>query len=137
VEWYFGARSPHNDLNLEDWRSRDRAYRWTAHARRFFQEHLPFWDMEARNDLLDSEGQYCMAKEGEVYAIMTPFGQPIGLKLGHTDATFGVRWYDPREGGKLIDHGERLTASEDGRVELVPPGAGDWVALVEALKTTE
>jgi hypothetical protein len=137
AEWYFGANNPHNDLNLEDWRSRDRAYRWTANARRFFEDHLPFWEMASRNDLMGEEGQFCLAKEGEIYAVMTPFGQPATLKLGPIQDTFRVRWYDPRQGGELIDHGERLTAGDDGWATLVPPGEGDWVALVELIASAD
>ncbi|CAH0999509.1 hypothetical protein LEM8419_00809 [Neolewinella maritima] len=134
VEWYFGARSPHNDLNLEDWRSRDRAYHWSAHARTFFETHLPYWDMQGHNELSQGEQQYCFAKPGEVYVVLTPFGQPATLDLRGAEGEFSVRWYSPAQGGELVDKGERVRAS-DGRVRLVPPGEGDWVALVE-LRTT-
>lgn len=46
VEWYFGYQRPHNDLDLEDFRSRDRLWDYTRFARQFFEEHLPFWEME-------------------------------------------------------------------------------------------
>ncbi len=129
VEWYFGAKSPHNDLNLEDWRSRDRAYRWSAHAREFFEDHLPFWEMEGRNDLTESATNFCFAKEGEVYVVYSSFGQPASLDLSGTVGEYTVQWYNPREGGELQDYGE-LVRAEDGRVELVPPGEGDWVSLL-------
>ncbi|MBB4078724.1 hypothetical protein GGR28_001337 [Lewinella aquimaris] len=130
VEWYYGARSPHNDLNLEDWRSRDRAYRWTTHARKFFERHLPFGEMEGRNELLASEAQFCFAREGEVYVVFLPFGRPATLDLSGTEGEFTVQWYDPRKGGELIDHGELVSAS-DGQVGLVPPGEGDWACLLK------
>ena len=128
VEWYFGARSPHNDLNLEDWRSRDAAYRWSAHARTFFHEQLPFWDMEGHNELTRDSLQYCFANPGEVYVVLTPFGHPATLDLTDATGEYTVQWYDPRA-GELIDHGERVDAAT-GSVELVPPGGGDWVALL-------
>nr|WP_256534267.1 DUF5060 domain-containing protein [Lewinella sp. JB7] len=130
VEWYYGARNPHNDLNLEDWRSRDRAYRWTTHARRFFERHLPFADMVTRNELLEGSDQFCFAKEGELYVVFTPLGRPATLDLSGTEGEFTVRWYDPRKGGDLIDHGE-LVRADDGQVSLVPPGEGDWACLIE------
>ncbi len=133
VEWYFGARSPHNDLNLEDWRSRDRAYRWSAHARRFFEDHLPFWEMEAHNELTEGQTDWCLAKPGEVYAVYLPFGDPAKLDLSAANGEFTVRWYNPRQGGELIDRGE-LVSSTDGSVELVPPGEEDWVALLTRRK---
>ncbi|MGB3799514.1 MAG: DUF5060 domain-containing protein [Lewinella sp.] len=130
VEWYFGANSPHNDLNLEDWRSRDGAYRWSAVARRFFEDYLPFWEMSPRNELTESETDWCLAKPGEVYAVYLPFGRPAKLDLSGTEGEFTVRWYDPRLGGDLVDVGE-MVAADDGVVELVPPGDGDWVALLQ------
>ena len=129
VEWYFGARSPHNDLNLEDWRSRDAAYRWSAHARAFFERYIPFWEMEARNELTESPTDWCFAKPGEVYVIYLPFGRPATLDLGGDEGEFRLSWYDPRNGGDLLATGDILAAGA-GPVTLVPPGEGDWVALV-------
>ncbi|WP_116125665.1 DUF5060 domain-containing protein [Lewinella sp. IMCC34183] len=128
VEWYFGARSPHNDLNLEDWRSRDRAYRWSAHARQFFHDHLPFWDMEAHNELTGG-AEFCFTNPGEVYAVGLPFGQPATLDLSGAGGEYMVQWFNPRT-GELEDVGE-LVHAEDGEVELVPPGTGDWVAVLK------
>ncbi|THH40354.1 DUF5060 domain-containing protein [Neolewinella litorea] len=130
VEWYFGARSPHNDLNLEDWRSRDRAYRWSADARQFFERHLPFWDMEARNELTREDNEFCFAQAGSVYVVNLPFGEPATLDLSDTEGEYTVQWYNPREGGDLEDYGELVQAS-DGEVELVPPGEGHWVCLLK------
>ncbi len=129
VEWYFGARSHDNDLNLEDWRSRDRAYRWSAQARTFFEREIPFWDMEAHNELTAQEGEFCLAHPGEVYVVYLPFGEPATLDLSGTEGEYMIQWFDPREGGELQDFGERVDAA-DGKVELVPPGEGDWVSLL-------
>ena len=133
VEWYYGSNNPHNDLSLEDWRPRDRAYRWSAHARRFFHEYLPFWDMQARNDLVTGEETFCFVEAGEVYAVFLPFGRPATLDLSDAEGEFTVEWYDPREGGALIDKGERVMAS-DGEVQLVPPGEGDWAGLLRRVR---
>jgi hypothetical protein len=51
VEWYFGYKYAHNDLNAEDWRSRDRMWDQTRHALEFFQRHLPFSRMSQADDL--------------------------------------------------------------------------------------
>ena len=129
VEWYFGARRPHNDLNLEDWRSRDRAYRWSAHARHFFERYLPFAEMEGHNELTEGATDWCFAKPGAVYVVYLPFGRPARLNLSGTDGNYTLHWYNPRSGGELLD-GEQAIAAGDGSVELVPPDAGDWVALL-------
>ena len=49
--------------------------------------------------------------------------------MSGAEGEFTVEWYDPREGGALIDKGERVMAS-DGEVRLVPPGEGDWAGLL-------
>ena len=130
VEWYNGARSPQNDLNLEDWRTRERAYRWSAHARTFFERYLPFWKMESHDELLTTEGQFCFARPGQVYALGLPFGRPATLDLSGDSGEYTVHWYNPREGGELLDTGE-IVRADDGAVMLVPPGEEDWVALLE------
>ena len=130
VEWYYGARSPNNDLNLEDWRTREGAFRWSAHARTFFERELPFWDMEAHNELTERAYEYCLARPGETYAVYLPFGEPATLDLSDTEGEYLVLWYNPREGGELEDYGERVSAA-DGKVELVPPGEEDWVCLLK------
>ncbi|MEZ5397232.1 MAG: hypothetical protein R2724_31255 [Bryobacterales bacterium] len=35
VEWYFGHQYPHMDINMEDWRSRDRMWDQTRYALEF------------------------------------------------------------------------------------------------------
>src|SRR5690606_3633308 len=42
VEWLFGYRYPHNDINLEDFRSRDRMWELTTIAREFFEKYTRF-----------------------------------------------------------------------------------------------
>jgi len=51
VEWYFGYEHPHNDLNCEDWRSRDAMWDQTRYALDFFQRYLPFWEMSPADAL--------------------------------------------------------------------------------------
>ncbi len=132
VEWYFGAYSPHNDLGLEDWRSRDRVWEWTHHALDFFHQHLPFGAMQAYPELV-ANGQYAFAQPGSSYAIGLPFGGLATLNLGGQPGDFRVRWYNPRTGGTL-QTGSVATVSGGGVVNLGRPPATsgpDWVVLVE------
>ncbi|MTB53838.1 DUF5060 domain-containing protein [Lewinella sp. W8] len=127
AEWYFGAFSPHNDLGMEDWRSRDRAWTWTAHAINFFGEHVPFAEMEAADELT-REGDFCLAKRGEFYLVYLPFGGIGSIDL--TDAgpedTFEVLWFDPANGGAL-QTSDLLSLQGGGLHDLdLPPGAADW-----------
>ena len=51
VEWYFGYKYAHNDLNCEDWRSRDILWDQTRYAIEFFQKYVPFESMDSNDDL--------------------------------------------------------------------------------------
>lgn len=151
VEFYFGYHDLPlgGDLNLEDFRTRQGMWDAVRHARSFMEGHLPFWDMEPHDNLVQGEngsfgGAECYAIPGEVYAIYFPNGSSTGrLALQGFNQAFELRWYDPRTGefvGNVTDLGT------GGGLKTLPPppynNAGDWVALVsegpalEANRTT-
>ncbi|MGM0532223.1 MAG: DUF5060 domain-containing protein [Bacteroidota bacterium] len=102
IEWYFGYGEEHNDLNAEDWRSRDALWDYTRYAMDFYRDNdIPFWDMETANHLTRSEKDFVFAKPGEVYVIYQPDGGPSTLNLQDYTGTFTVEWYNPRKGGAL------------------------------------
>lgn len=125
VEWYFGALSAHNDLGMEDWRSRDRAWGWTSNTIRFFQEHLPFEVMDGHDELV-GEGAYCFAKPDEVYLAYLPFGGTTTLDLNAAPGNWKLRWFNPRT-GKLADVRE---VAGGAILKLTAPGEGDFAALL-------
>ncbi len=130
VEWYFGYRFAHNDLNCEDWRSRDRMWDYTRYALEFFQRYLPFPEMTHRDDLTSAPDDFCLAKEGEVYAIYLPQGGGTDLTL--PGGAYAVRWYDPRQGGGLVE-GTVATVTGPGNRsvgEAPKDQKQDWVVLV-------
>jgi hypothetical protein len=136
VEWYFGYKNAHNDLNSEDWRSRDRFWDYTRHALNFFQEHLPFATMVSRDDLLTGATGYCFARPGEIYAVYLPTTGTAMLDLGESDHTYDVLWFDPRHGGAL-QQGHVTNIAGPGNQSLGSPpdhSPGDWVALVKVKK---
>ena len=133
VEWYFGYRYAHNDLNCEDLRSRANMWRLTRRALEFFHTHLPFTEMQSADSLTTDPDDYVFAKLGSVYCVYSPQGNPIRLDLSGTTGLFDVAWYNPRTGGALVS----------GTVVSVPAGrreafigsprrdrGQDWVALV-------
>ncbi len=133
VEWYFGYRHPHNDLNCEDFRSRDAWWDQTKIALDFFRRHVPFDEMTPANALVGGGGTYCFAAPGRVYAIYRPIERgPVDLDLRETTGRYAIQWYDPRAGGDLqtgsvlqVDAGARRTLGDP------PSDAGrDWVVLV-------
>jgi hypothetical protein len=135
VEWYFGYNYAHNDLNCEDWRSRDAMWDQTRHALVFFQQHLPFAQMRHRDELLVTGQGYVLARAGQVYAVYLEEGGAAELDLSEVaaDVTFELSWYDPRNGGAL-QAGSIAQATGGGVVALgtAPDNQqSDWVVLVE------
>ncbi len=126
-EWYFGYKFPHNDLNCEDWRSRDRMWDLTRYALEFFNNYLPFNQMSP-DDSLVSVG-WCLAKPGEIYAVYLPDGGTTNLNLAV--GSYTVQWYNPRTGGKL-QKGSVTKVIGPGAVSLGNPpkdGEKDWTIL--------
>jgi CubicO group peptidase (beta-lactamase class C family) len=128
VEWYFGYGYPHNDLNLEDWRSRDNMWNQTRLALEFFRQYLPFTQMTAQDGLTSQTDDYVLAQPGQVYAVYRPNGGAATLNL--SGGTYSVQWYNPRTGGGL-QNGSLSSVTGPGAKSIgAPPAAGDWVALV-------
>ncbi len=131
VEYYFGYDFPNDDLDCEDWRSRDNMWTMTNHALTFFTDHLPFWNMQADNGLTTASDDYCLAQPGEIYVVYLPDGGTTSLDVGPNTATYDIRWFDPRLGGALQGGSEAL-ANGPGLVPLgtAPGGAQDWAILI-------
>jgi hypothetical protein len=133
VEWYFGYSFPHNDLNCENWRTRDHLWDMTRYALDFFHDHLPYAKMSSRDELTSARNDYCFAYPGQVYAIYLPFGGTTDLDLGRTTATFQIHWFNPREGG-LLQMGTLASTTGPGKVNIGQPLKDtdkDWLALIE------
>jgi hypothetical protein len=136
-EWYFGYEHPHNDLNAEDFRSRDRMWDQTRHAVEFFRTHLPFPEMSSADSYVTREGAFALAEPGRVYAVYlppTPAGAdpPKPAKVWLPEAEYTLRWFDPRNGGGLQEGSVTNVSGPGYRALGSPPGdtADDWVALV-------
>jgi hypothetical protein len=133
VEWYFGYKFAHNDLNCEDWRSREHMWELTGYALEFFHKYLPFTEMSHQDELTPAKNDYCFAKPGQIYTIYLPAGGTTRLDLGGISTTFTVQWYNPRSGGPL----RRGTVAEVTGPDPVaighPPQEADkdWVALIK------
>ena len=136
VEWYFGYKFAHNDLNCEDWRSREHMWEMTSYALEFFHEHLPFTEMSHHDKLTSAKDDYCFAKPGEIYAVYLPAGGTTTLDLGSKSATFTVQWYNPRSGGPLRTGTIRTIRSPGSVVIGHPPEDNnkDWVVLIKLKK---
>lgn len=136
VEWYFGAKYPHNDLNSEDWRQRDRLWELTNYAISFFQENLNYWRMTPNHKLINDSKAYCLQEKGRKYAIYLPRPSSTTIDLREEKGLFDIRWFDPLNGGELeIGTMEKVVG---GRIVSIgkPPEKRkykekkDWVCLI-------
>jgi len=133
VEWYFGYKFAHNDLNCEDWRSREHLWDMTRYALEFFRKNLPFTQMAHNDELTSAKDDYCFAEPGRIYAIYLPAGGTTSLDLGNNSGTFSIQWYYPRTGGKL-QKGTVAEITGPGPVAIGNPPNNtnkDWVALIK------
>ncbi len=134
VEWYFGYASPNSDLTCEDFRSRDLFWDQNKHALHFFENYIPFWEMEPANELIATDSGYCFAKKGETYTIyLSMEKETTTLELGTSGDEFSIAWYDPRNGGDLQE-GSIQSIKAKGSVALGYPPSNknkDWVILIK------
>ena len=137
VEWYFGYASPHSDLTCQDYRSRDLFWDQNKHAKLFFENYLPFWEMQPSDELTTDPESFCFSKPDEVYVVyLHPGKETTSLNLGNSGKSFTIQWYDPRNGGDLMD-GSVKTVNASGTVALGNPPKDkdkDWVVLVREYK---
>lgn len=139
IEWYAGWHDLPlgGDLTLEDFRSREEMWDLMRYARRFMEDHLPFWEMTPMDSLLSGEsgafgGGEVFAKPGQVYAIYLPdaSGNPK-LDLSSDPDVYTQRWYNPRNGNFV---GSSTTVGGGGLVSLGSPpssSSNDWVVLLD------
>lgn len=135
VEWYFGAKHPHNDLTSEDWRERNRLWQLTNHALRFFKDHLPYWRMEPNHQLINSINAYCLREIDKTYAIYLPKVDDYTINLNEAGGKFNVKWYDPLNGGELQNGSIETiiggTTSGLGKPPKRSSSNHDWIVLLK------
>lgn len=135
VEWYFGYKFAHMDLNLEDWRSRDELWDLTGNCLDFFHDYLPFTEMLSADGLTENKEDYVFAKIGEIYAVYMPEVVETKINLFGSKGKFSVEWYNPREGGKLQKGSVKQVKGGDMVSIGFPPNREkDWVALLKVKK---
>jgi hypothetical protein len=132
VEWYFGYKYPHNDLNLENFRSRNKWWEQSTIATQFMREY-PLEQMQNHDVLINVENAWCLANPGEIYIVYLPATtQNARLQLTG-NKTYSVKWFNPREGGEL-QNGSVTSISGSGRQSPGNPPAEpekDWVVVVQ------
>jgi len=137
VEYYFGYQLPQNDLNAEDWRSRQATWNYSRIALEFFKDQsIPFWEMTNRDDLVENpdhtNSMYCFAKAGEVYLVFRPGPASVNLDLTGDSGSYTVKWFNPRTGGALVE-GSVKSVKGGAIINLgAPPSDGelDWLIIL-------
>ncbi len=137
VEWYFGAKHPHNDLNSEDWRQRNRLWEITNHAITFFEKYLPYWQMQPEHTLINAKDGYCLSNQGEIYAVYLPKIDNTTINLKKVSGKYKVSWYNPQNGGAL-QQGTVKELLGGAEVNIGIPNKykthqHDWVCLIQKL----
>ncbi len=136
TNWYlkgngFGGHS--FDQNLDDFELFEVIWDWTEAATSFFNTYIPFWEMETNDAITTNAGDYAMVKSGEYYVVYLKYGQADDVALdltGQNGKTFDAYWYDPREGGALIEIGE-IAGGSVVSFDNPPNTTGkDWVLFV-------
>jgi hypothetical protein len=133
TEWYFGYKHAHSDLTCEDYASRDLFWDQGKIALDFFSENeIPYWEMECRDELILSEGDYAFVKPGEIYVFYLKKGT-ASVDLSSASGKMSVLWYNPRTGGQLQKGSVKsLTAGSEVVLGEAPSADGkDWVVIVK------
>jgi hypothetical protein len=118
-EFYFGYAHPHSDLTCQDYRSRDLFWNQCKYLLDFFEDNKIDVTETDNYTKLVQKGDYCLATPGKMYIVFLRNGSG-SIDLGNQRGEFSVRWFDPRNGGKL----------QTGRIKTI--SGGEIAKLVEA-----
>lgn len=132
VEWYFGYRFAHNDLMLEDFRSRELWWKQSTLATQFMNG-FPLEEMTCMDEIVNVDGAFCLGKDGELYVVYLPAGASDAHLKADLSSPMTVRWFNPRSGGDLIE-GSVSSIEGNGFVSLGTPPSDpelDWVLVVQ------
>ncbi|WP_442508117.1 DUF5060 domain-containing protein [Novipirellula sp. SH528] len=139
LEDLLGTESFKTPQRIELWKS-------LAIARTFMEDHLPFWEMQPADELVDDEatlevglgsgksfplGAQVFRKPGEIYAIYFPVARDTGrINLSEATGSFQARWFSPRSGQF---EGNRFELIAGDNVSIGPPPTEpeqDWALLI-------
>ena len=123
-EYYFGYQTCANDVDTEDYRTRDQWWDWAGHAHSFVVDNLPFWEMSPDN-ASTSAGYMLGHPDGTHYAVYLPGGSEATVDIA--SGSFTLKWYDPTAG--QFEAEETVEGGSDTALGS-PPISGDAAALL-------
>jgi len=133
TEWYFGYAHAHSDLTCQDYRSRDLFWDQGKLCLDFFNENkIELNKMQSADELLSSEGDYCLAQPGKQYVVYLKNGGDAMLNLRGNEGEYQVWWYNPRKGGKLQKGSQKKIKGGGEQSIGLPPTEPDqdWAVLI-------
>ncbi len=134
VAYFFGYALPENDLNCEDFRSREHMWGYNRVALDLFHAEVPFWLMLSADSLItqDQNLAFCLSLSDSIYLAYLPAGGMADIDLSAATGTFSIMWYNPRTGGPLQMTADSL-AFGGQKQSIGPPPAQpdeDWAVLL-------
>jgi len=131
-EYYFGYGHPHSDLTCEDFRTRDLFWSQCNYLLDFFEGNdLAVAETENYTNLVQN-GDYCLGTPGKMFVVFLRNGSGT-INLEGQTGEYSVKWFDPRNGGKLQT--ASIKSIESGKTQLLDgaPSAKerDWVVLLQ------
>lgn len=133
VEWYFGYDYENNDINCENWRSRENLWDQSYIAWKFFQDQLPFEEMQPADQIVSPSSNYCFKKGDDLLVVYIPEGGASSIRLNPLKS-YRITWFDPENGGQLIKTDTTIYSSVsylNFRIKDQDTNR-DWVALVKS-----
>ncbi|MGJ8691656.1 MAG: DUF5060 domain-containing protein [Thalassotalea sp.] len=137
IEWYFGYKSPHNDIEANDYRSRDLFWQQNTIAREFFEQHVAVEKMRPLPQSLPLKSLYVFGIPDQHYLVMVE--NPIRfnqVKLDTQGKKFQIQWFNTREGGDLVTGTmSHIIATEQPVALGLPPSdiGSDWLAILKVI----
>ena len=96
-----------------------------AHMVDFFTS-FEWWKTEPHDELVNN-GNYCLAKPGDIYAVYLPKGGKVTIAL--QPGQYGVTWWDATTGAKVAL--PSLTVRAPSLSLSAPPEDSDWALLLQ------
>lgn len=139
VEYYFGYDYANSDLTCQNFRSRESMWRQSRHAWTFFKLFgIPFWQMSNDAFRVTSSTDWLLSSwDGLTHVIYRKNTILMGsIDLVGLDGNYSVRWFNPREGGRL-QNGTKVTVTGGGIASLgLSPNSSDtmdWAILLRKI----
>ncbi len=101
----------------------------TIRAARKLESKIPLWSVRPANELLSGRSgneAYLAADPGKAYAVYFPNGGEVSLDVSDANAALTAHWIDIATG----DWGPKQEFPAAKRIELSPPGQGNWAVTI-------